>query len=250
MHRFFIPPDWIHGDRITFFEPVAHQLRSVLRMQPGDVIVALDNQGWAYPVELTYIAKTQAEGTVTHRAPAASEPGLRLTLFQCVLKKDNFEWVLQKGTEIGVTAFVPVISQRTVVGEVKTAKHDRWQRIITEAAEQSRRGRCPALHPPLPLTEAITQAAAHDLALIPWEGESTHGLRAALETPRRRGVQSAALIIGPEGGFAPDEVALAINHNVHPVSLGPRILRAETAAIAAAALVIYELDPGWNEPAR
>lgn len=250
MHRFFVPPDWIHGDRITFDDPIAHQLRSVLRMQPGSVIVALDNEGWAYTVELTRIGKTQAEGTITDRVAAGGEPGLRLTLFQCVLKKDNFEWVLQKGTEIGVTAFVPVISQRTIAGEVKAAKHDRWQRIITEAAEQSRRGRCPALHPPLPLAEAIHQAAAHHLALIPWEGESTHSLRAALETPRRQGVESAALIIGPEGGFAQDEIALAIDHHVRPVSLGPRILRAETAAIAAAALVIYELDPGWDGPAR
>jgi 16S rRNA (uracil1498-N3)-methyltransferase len=124
---------------------VAHQIRVVLRMRPGTRFVVLDDRGWEYEIELIEFGKKQARGQVIEKRPASGEPQVQITLYQCLLKKDNFEWVLQKGTEIGVSRFVPVISQRTVIpdGErVRSNKLPRWERIIQEAAEQSRRGRC------------------------------------------------------------------------------------------------------------
>lgn len=241
MHHFFVPPHWIHGSTVLLGEPVVHQLRNVLRMRPGAVIVVLDNEGWAYEIELTGIEKNQAAGQVIERRPAAGEPAIEVTLYQCLLKKDNFEWVLQKGTEVGVNRFVPVIAQRTIMAEreqVKPAKRTRWERIITEAAEQSRRGRLPVLENPVLFEQALVDAAKSDLALIPWEKEPDRTLRAV----RDAAVAHVAILIGPEGGFADDEIALARQHGVIPVTLGPRILRAETAAIAAALLVLYEFE--------
>jgi 16S rRNA (uracil1498-N3)-methyltransferase len=240
MHRFFVPPQWIHGSTVLLGDPTAHQIRNVLRMRPGAFIVVLDNQGWEYEVELAEIEKNQARGQIIEKRPAAGEPSVQVTLYQCLLKKDNFEWVLQKGTEIGVSRFVPVISQRTVISDgerVKSNRLPRWERIITEAAEQSHRGRLPVLEEPVSFEQALVGAARSDLALIPWEKESTQTVRAVL-----RDAAHVALYIGPEGGFAEDEIVLARQQGVIPVTLGPRILRAETAAIAAALLVVYELS--------
>ena len=248
MHRFFIPPDWLHGSSVILRDPVAHQIRTVLRMRPGAQIVVLDNRGWEYDVELVEVRTEQSKGAVKAKRPAAGEPEARITLYQCLLKKDNLEWVLQKGTEIGVTRFVPVISQHTVIPDldsVRTNKLSRWERIITEAAEQSRRGLLPALDEPLTFAEAVTECESYHLALIPWERETTHHIRAELEDFRasdRAAVEpDIALFIGPEGGFTEEEVSQAQRQGAVAVTLGPRILRAETAAVTAALLTLYEL---------
>jgi len=128
MHRFFIPPDWLPDSTVTLHDDVAYQLRNVLRMRPGATIVVLDNQGWEYDVELVEVASKQVRGTIYDKRPATGDPAIHVTLYQCLLKKDNFEWVLQKCTEIGVGRFVPVTSARTVVrGDgVSDTKRQRW----------------------------------------------------------------------------------------------------------------------------
>ncbi len=240
MHRFFVPPEWIAGSRVTLRDTVAHQIKTVLRMQSGDQIVVLDNAGWEYTVTLDEVGGKTVTGTVEDTSPAAGEPPVELTLVQALLKKDNFEWVLQKCTEIGVTRFVPMVSQRTVVrlDSVNEKKYIRWERIITEAAEQSRRGRIPDLLDAQTLDEALAACTDYDCVLIPWEDEHTLTLHEALaQTP---GAQRIAVIIGPEGGFSPEEIDAACEQGAQPVTLGPRILRAETAAVAASLLALYE----------
>jgi 16S rRNA (uracil1498-N3)-methyltransferase len=240
MHRFFVPPHWIRGPTVVFEDPVAHQLRVVLRMRPGARIVALDNAGWEYEVELVEFGKAKATCALIERRPATGEPTLHLSLYQCALKKDNFEWVLQKCAEIGVSRFVPVISQRTVITDIREAKRQRWERILTEAAEQSRRGRIPALDDPRAFDQAADEADQFDLALIPWERETARPLRDVLiasDAPAR-----VAIFIGPEGGFTDEEIEQAAARGIVPVTLGPRILRAETAAVVAAAITMYQLE--------
>ena len=246
MHRFFVSPAALRGSSVVLAEPVARQLRHVLRMRPGALIVVLDNQGWEYEVELTEIRNDWAKGVVTHKRPATGEPDAKITLYQCVLKKDHFEWVLQKCTEIGVTQFVPVISQRTVITDVdsiRTHKLSRWERIITEAAEQSRRGSLPGLAEPVTFQAALAESNSFDWALISWEGETARTLRDAVAGWHNKpdAEPEIALFIGPEGGFADSEIAQAQQHHIVPVTLGPRILRAETAAMAAALLTLHEL---------
>ncbi len=246
MHRFFVPPEWIGATHVTLQDAVAHQIRNVLRMHPGDHVVVLDNAGWEYTVTLEDTAAKTITATIADKSPARGEPPVALTLFQALLKKDNFEWVLQKCTEIGVTRFVPLETQRTIVppDSINAKKRERWERILTEAAEQSRRGRIPELAAPLTFSAALAQRDQFDLVLIPWEDE--HALTLGDAFAAHRAPERLAIIIGPEGGFSPDEIEQARTHNALPVTLGPRILRAETAAIAATLLALYAsgaLDP-------
>jgi 16S rRNA (uracil1498-N3)-methyltransferase len=177
-------------------------------------------------------------------------------LYQGLLKGDKFEWVLQKGTELGIVEFVPMVSDRCVIGsvdDVSKAKLERWQRIVLEAAEQSQRARLPKIQPPLLFAQACERARRADLALLFWEEEQKRGLRSMLVTsPVSVSVHgkaevirrpfSISIFIGPEGGFATREVDLARRYGIAPVSLGPRILRAETASLAAATMILYQFE--------
>jgi 16S rRNA (uracil1498-N3)-methyltransferase len=160
-----------------------------------------------------------------------------------VLKSQKFEWVLQKGTELGIVAFVPVVAQRCLVAsleEIGEEKRTRWRRIIVEAAEQSRRGRLPMLRPALMLRQAWEEAALGGTTLVAWEEEHAVGLRAILAGSEQKPF-SINLFIGPEGGYTEQEIAQGQRYGAIPVSLGPRILRAETAGLVAAAAILYEL---------
>ncbi len=263
MQRFFLSPQSIQSGSVSFPPDLSHQISSVLRLSPGQTVTVLDGQGNQYEVELTVVERSQAAGRVLSRRAAAGEPPVHLTLYLALSRREKFEWMLQKCTEVGAGAFVPVITSRTLVQDTRDAakKLERWQRILREAAEQSRRGRIPDLHEPVRFEAALAAAARHDLKLIPWEGERTVTLRQALvgagfvpaqqpgERPASEGQAqgpgeglSAAIFIGPEGGFSEEEIQAARGAGFQPVTLGPRILRMETAAVVAAALVIYEIE--------
>lgn len=248
MHRFFVPPTAIQGDRVTLTGPVVHQLTHVLRLSRGQRIVALDDCGREYTVELQRLERERVEGQIVERSEAQGEPRTRLTLYQAVLKGERFEWVLQKGTELGIAAFVPLLCARNVVRnpEILRRKRTRWETIVREAAEQARRGRLPRLAAPLPFAEACPQAqAAGGLSLLAWEEETATNLKATLQAEPSNvqlPTSNIQLFIGPEGGFTLDEVALAQAQGILPVTLGRRILRAETAGLVAAAIIFYELN--------
>ncbi|MHB1133872.1 MAG: RsmE family RNA methyltransferase [Chloroflexota bacterium] len=250
MHRFFVPPDWLHPDRAQLTGPLARQIALVLRLLPGERICVLDDSGWEAEVVLDTVHKDLAAGPVVRRTLAAAEPRTKVTVYQALLKGDHFELVLQKCTEVGAVAFVPLITARTVVGSVGDAdsrRFQRWQRIVREAAEQSGRGRLPALRPAELFP--IACEAAGGLSLIPWEGEKQRGLRAVLRETfagagevhsRAQRPFSVNIFIGPEGGFSESEIKIAHRYGLMPVSLGPRVLRAETAAVVATAAVLHE----------
>jgi 16S rRNA (uracil1498-N3)-methyltransferase len=240
--RVFVPPGSIADGVVTFDAATAHQLRNVLRLRPGAQVTVLDDSGMAYQVTLERLGREATTGRVEAGQRAETEPQVRVTVYQSLLKGDRFEWVLQKGTELGVTRFVPVFAERTVVrGAAWVGKRrDRLERIIRQAAEQSHRGRLPVLAPALSFEEACTQSvAAHDLALLPAVAAGSEPLAATLQANSE--AERVALLVGPEGGFAPGEVAYAERCGLRVVTLGPRILRAETAGIVAPALVLYTL---------
>jgi 16S rRNA (uracil1498-N3)-methyltransferase len=240
--RFFLPPASIVDDVVTFGPVTAHQLRNVLRLRPGAQVTVLDDSGMEYDVTLERLEHDTAMGRIGARRAAETEPQVKMTLYQSLLKGDRFEWVLQKGTELGVSRFVPVFAERTVVrgaGWVEK-RRDRLERIIREAAEQSYRGRLPILGPALSFEEAcVDSVAAHDLSILPAVAAGGEPLAATLQAGSA--IERVALLVGPEGGFAPEEVALAERSGLHVVTLGPRILRAETAAVVTPALVLYAL---------
>ena len=245
MNRFFVSESDFQSEHVVLGKRQAHQIRNVLRMNKGDRIIVSDNTGYEYEVVLTEIKKDRVLGQIEQKRPAAGEPQVRLTLYQSLLSRDKFELVLQKCTEVGVTRFVPVITQRSLVRDIDTVtpnKLARWQRIITEAAEQSHRGRIPELNLPIEFEDAVSSLADHDLRLIASPAEQKISLRAALQRSNRNKPQTIALFVGPEGGFTEQEVALAADAGAVAFSLGPRILRTETAALVTAALILYELE--------
>ncbi|MEK7848775.1 MAG: RsmE family RNA methyltransferase [Chloroflexota bacterium] len=237
MHRFFVSEDSIQGDKATLEPRVAHQLREVLRARQGTRILLLDNTGWEYEVELSWVGREGGEGVVKGRRPALGEPRTIINLYQSLLKGDKFELVLQKGTELGISAFYPVFSLRSVVTDVRPNKQGRWGRVLSEAAEQSGRGRLPLLAEPVLFADACE--GLEGLSLLPYEEEKAVGLKEVL----RRGDRPSPinLFIGPEGRFEAEEVEFARSRGIIPVCLGPRILRAETAGLVAATAILYEL---------
>lgn len=241
MHRFFISPDRIEDGTVTLPTNVAHQLTRVLRRQPGDGIVVLDGTGWEYDVTLTTVGSREALGSVTDGRIAAGEPRTAIILYQALLKADRFELVLQKGTELGVSRFVPVVCTRSVAKESPGGSRTaRRRKIIVEAAEQSRRGVIPGLDEPVSFVAACD--AMEGPAVIPWEEEEATGLRTVLSRWKAEGLGARlSLLVGPEGGFTAEEVAHARSRGIEPVTLGSRILRAETASIAAVSATLYEL---------
>ena len=239
MHRFFINEDCITQSTVAIPAKLVHRLRNVLRLRSGDHIVVLDNSGWEYEVELGEVSGSGLEGLIVGKSPSVGEPQTSITLYQALLKGSSFDLVLQKGTEIGVTAFVPVVCERCVAGGPDSGRLGRWQRIILEAAQQSRRGKLPLLHPVIPFSEACESATG--LSLLPWEGETTRGIGDVLRSySRDERSHEVSIFVGPEGGFTAEEVGLALSHGITPVSLGSRILRAETAGLVTAAITLYE----------
>ncbi|NLW56187.1 MAG: 16S rRNA (uracil(1498)-N(3))-methyltransferase [Firmicutes bacterium] len=254
MPKFFIEQTQLrseHGGKrlIDFYGEDAHHLARVLRMKPGDALTAADGQGRLYHLEITALAADTVSALVLGEEVDYSEPTVRITLYQSILKGEKMDWVLQKGTEIGISAFVPYLSTRTVARPEPKGyrkKQERWQKIVTAAAKQSERGLIPVVRPITPWTELAELLAGH-LTIVAWEGEQTLSLRAALAEQASTGPPAElSLIIGPEGGLAAAEVEQLVAWGAVPVSLGPRILRAETAGPVAAALVLYhfgDLDP-------
>jgi len=255
MQRFFIPqPDGYQIDQtIVFSDEVAHQVRNVLRMGVGELVCVLDNVGGVYEVGVTAVSRNQVIGKVLSKKAAGGEPDVQVTLYQSLTRREKFEWVLQKGTELGIRNFIPIVTQRSLVQDImiKPRKLVRWQKIVMEAAEQSQRSIMPQVNSPLPFAEAIHQSRANDLSLIAWvfeqdsniEEDSIYeedsNIKAVLN--RQASPKTVSLFIGPEGGFTKAEIENGRSQKLVPFTLGPRILRTETAALVASALVLHEL---------
>jgi 16S rRNA (uracil1498-N3)-methyltransferase len=250
--RFFVAPEAVQNGSIRFNRDQARQMTAVLRLGQGSSVVALDNSGWQYLVTLDQVSGAEAVGTVRTRTLVTSEPRTKITLYVGLIRAPKLEIVLQKGTELGVAAFVPVMAQRCVVqqsDELSPAKVERWQRIVVEAAEQSGRGKLPVLLPALSFKQACEQVRG--LSMLLWEGEREMPLREALdkaaaERPSGRRSNGPAarpfsvnVFVGPEGGFTDEEAALARASGIQLVTLGPRVLRAETASLAVASAILY-----------
>lgn len=256
--RFLMSRDaLIPGAELTLPDEIAHQARDVLRLGPGDAIRLLDGAGGDYAAEITQVSRRTVAVRVGARAEGLPQPSVRLTLCLGLLKAARFEWALQKGVELGVATFTPLQTERAVaaVEEFGAAKRRRYERILAEALEQCGGSWLPELTAPQPLAEALASAPADAIMLIPWEEESAAPLSETLarEAARRAGdveTPGVWLFIGPAGGFSAGEVALACAEGALPVTLGPRILRAETAAIVATALALDALGALRSGPPR
>jgi 16S rRNA (uracil1498-N3)-methyltransferase len=248
MQRFFLPALLPKVDEVVSLAPIHNQLRRVLRVQPGTQLVVLDNEGSERLMEVVGVERRDTTARVVEVRPAPAEPTVAITLYQCVLKSDKFELILQKATELGVTTLVPVISHRTVArpGKALENKQTRWETIVREAAEQSERGALPVVAPTCSFFEAV--ASATGTRLLPWEeSEASPGLLAALGQSQQP-IESVSMMIGPEGGFEAGEIQEAIDAGWQVVTLGKRILRAETAALATMSVLMAALGELGDAP--
>jgi 16S rRNA (uracil1498-N3)-methyltransferase len=234
--HFFIPKDHFQDDAVIVTGAPLHHLRQVLRLKEGDLAIFLDGSGGCCRVRLENLAGDSARALVLERWQE-TETALPIHLLQGLPKGDKFDLILQKGTELGITSFQPVLTRRSIPqpdAQRFAKRYQRWHRIVSEAARQSRRSFLPRISPPEPLSR-ILPSAADNLRLVLWEA-GARPLASVLPELRPQGV---SLLVGPEGGFAADEIALIEERGYQPVHMGPRILRTETAGLAAAGILQY-----------
>lgn len=241
MPHFLVPPENVNGGRFHLGPAESRHLAVVLRKRPGDEVRLFDGVDRSFRARLDAVTPERVAGAILAEDAGGRLP-YHLRLFQGLPKGDKLEWILEKMTELGAAEIVPVQTERSVAqvpADRLERKMERWRKIVLAAAKQCGRTALPVVGAPVTLDRALAACAGDDLTLIPWEGEETLSLKAAL---RRRGaVRAINLFIGPEGGFSPSEVERARSRGALPVTLGPLILRSETAGLAAAAGVLYEL---------
>ena len=241
-HRYFTQD--IGGGRAVLSGPDAHHLARVMRARVGDTVILCDGNAVEYTGTVTALGPDTVEFAVTEGYPTAAEPGVKLTLFAGYPKQGKLEEIIQHGTELGVTHFVPFFSRYCVAAPKKEPqKNERYNRIALEAAKQAGRGVVPDVALPLENFGAVCRAfAGYDLVLFFYEcgGAPLARLLAPYADcrPGRAARPRIALVTGAEGGFAPAEAQAAAEAGAQTVGLGPRILRCETAPLAAAAAVL------------
>ena len=245
MYQFFVEPDQIQGKHAIIRGSDVNHIKNVLRMKPGDEL-ALSNgiDGKEYRVGIVSSDEDEVVCELRSITQDAVELPCRICLFQGLPKGDKMELIIQKAVELGACQIIPVATARSVVrlDEKKaTAKVRRWQTIAEAAAKQSRRGIIPEISGVMTWKEALGYAKEMDVKILPYElAEGMEQTKELIEGIRPG--QSIAIFIGPEGGFAPEEVALATQAGFLPVTLGRRILRTETAGMALLSILMYHLE--------
>ena len=242
MRRFLIDPNVAPGAIVSLSGGDSRHLVQVLRLQVGDRVQLCDGQGMAYPGRVAAIDADGARVEVGPARPTAAESPLELVLLQGFLKEGKMDLLVRQLTELGISRFVPVMARRSVArpdARRMAGRLARWRKIAAEALKQCRRGRIPKVEAACDLDAALAAAGACDLKIVFWEAacRPLNDILAAAPPA----VHSAALLLGPEGGWEEGEVAAAEGAGFAVASLGPRILRAETAALAACTLVQHRL---------
>lgn len=243
MNRFFVKRENITDELITVTGEDVQHISKVLRLEKGDSIVLCDGEGHDYTAKILEMDKQSVRTAVTGKEPSKGEPDIEVVLYQGIPKSTKMDLIIQKCTEMGINRIVPVFTVRTIVKleseKDERKKVERWTKIAEEAAKQSGRGVIPTIGMPVGISEALIDAAKLDRIIMPYELEESISIKAALAGDK---VRSIGFFIGPEGGFAPDEVLKAKAAGAMPVTLGSRILRTETAGIVVLASIMYEYD--------
>lgn len=246
MHHFFITPDQIAGDRITITGQDVNHIRNVLRMKTGEQIGVRDGISRSYLCRIEEITADQVTAAVIAADADSTELPAEIYLFQGLPKSDKMELIVQKAVELGVYRIIPVATKRAVVkldARKAEAKAKRWQGIAESAAKQCGRMIVPEVTGVMSLTEAFAYAAGFDCNLIPYELAEGMAETKAVLAGIRPGMK-IGVFIGPEGGFDAAEAELAAAGGIRPITLGRRILRTETAGLAALSILMFHLEEG------
>ncbi len=245
MYQFFVEPGAIAGNRVSITGKDVNHVKNVLRMKEGEELAVSNGvDGKEYCCGILSLGEDEILCEVRFVKEDAVELPVKVYLFQGLPKADKMELILQKAVELGVYEVIPVATKRAVVkldAKKEKSKLARWQAIAEAAAKQSKRACVPQVAGVMTFKEAVKKAGEMDVKLIPYEmAEDMSYTREVI-----RGIlpgQSVAVFIGPEGGFAEEEIALARENEVRPVTLGKRILRTETAGMTMMSILMYELE--------
>jgi 16S rRNA (uracil1498-N3)-methyltransferase len=245
MYRFYIGKEQIQGDTIYIENSDVNHIRNVLRLETGDWLVACDGQGTDYVSRIRSVSPERVELSVEKIQETGTELDTRITLFQGIPKKDKMELIIQKAVELGAYEIVPVMMKRCVVrldGDKKAQKkQERWQMIAEAAAKQCDRGIIPRVHAPVTMEQAFDMATSLEYNMIPYElQDGMEDSRKIVEEACTK--SSVGIFIGPEGGLEKQEVEQAVTFGAHPITLGKRILRTETAGMALLSIMMFQLQ--------
>jgi 16S rRNA (uracil1498-N3)-methyltransferase len=231
--RFHVPQELAVGLEVALTEKTSHYVARVLKLRPDDPLVLFNGDGADYAAQLVSVVRQQVTARIHSRLPAVAESPLSVTLVQGISRGERMDLSLQKATELGAAAVQPVFTERVQVrlsGQRLDHRMQHWRSVLCSSCEQCGRARIPDLHPPLDLSA--------------WLGQDSGSLRLVLDPEADRALSGLTLapgpldlLVGPEGGLSPTELALVIASGVVPVRLGPRILRTETAGPAALAVL-------------
>ena len=240
MPGFWVEPEDVGESRLVLRGDEAHHLTRVRRYGPGDEVEAVDGVGCCYRVRVERVAPGVVEAEILARLPEKGESPVRLVLAPALLKGQRFDFIVEKATEVGVAAIMPLFSERGIVRVGKERKIERWQRLAQAATKQCGRSRVPKIDAPRSLHELLGNLLTIcDTVLLATPGESEQ----AFATGQAKGAgASVGLLVGPEGGFTHDEVERARGAGAVPFAWGERVLRADTAGIVLAALVLHAAE--------
>lgn len=243
MHKFFVPSINVNNISATIEGEDVRHIYKVLRLKVGNKISINNCEGKEFLGEISDITKKDVKVNIVEELFNYNESKINIHLFQGLPKSSKMDLIVQKNTEIGVKEITPIITNRVVVkADLKEFKKlDRWQRITLEASKQSKRSIIPSINKPICFNELLEKLKAMDLILVPYENEENKGIKSAISEIKDNIIKNVGIIVGPEGGFEEDEIAKLKEIGAYIVTLGPRILRTETAGFVSSTIVMYEL---------
>lgn len=248
MYQFFVEDSQIGREFITITGSDVNHIKNVLRMKPGEKIRVSNQQGKDFFCEITELTDDFVQADILSENAATTELPSKIYLFQGIPKGDRMETVIEKAVELGVYEIIPVAMKYCVVkldAKKEASKLKRWQALAEAAAKQSKRSIIPKIHPVMTYKEAVQYAMECDVRLVPYENErGMAATREALDSIHSG--DSVSIIIGPEGGFAEEEIAM-VRDEMQVISLGKRILRTDTAGIAAMSMLMLKLETENND---
>lgn len=235
--RFFVEGVYGAGQTVPLAGEDAHKIVHVLRKRPGDTVQIVDSAANRFNAVLE-VENEALLARLAEPAPRQRTPRIEITVAQGMPKGQKMDFVVEKLTELGVAAIIPLYSERSVVVESSRGKLDRWRRLAKSAAAQCGRDKIPKIAEPVPFSDLLEAFSDYDCVLFPWELAGNAPLRDRLPS-LVAGARRILVVVGPEGGFAHSEAEAAERGGAHIIGLGPRILRTETAALVAVALTNY-----------
>jgi 16S rRNA (uracil1498-N3)-methyltransferase len=242
MHKFFVPKENIYNDIALIEGDDVKHIYKVLRLEKGHIVNINNCDGEEYIGEIISVDKKEVQVLLKEKVEINRESSLKISLFQGLPKSSKMDLIVQKAAELGIMSITPLLTERVVVkSEISEfTKTERWKRIALEACKQCKRSIIPEINTPIEFNALISSLSQYDLIIVPYENEKGYGIKNLIKDLNTE-IRNVSVIIGPEGGFEEDEINSLKDQNAKIVTLGPRILRTETAGFVCASILQYEL---------